>query len=206
MKVVSLHQDNPNKRDLNILIGRLKKGDICIFPTDSIYAMGCLMSNKKGIDRIIKISGKKEKHAKLSLICKDIKMASQYTTHLSGPIFKMLKRTLPGPFTFILTSNSALQRMFKGNKKEIGIRIPDNNILMEILELLDEPLISTSLNTEDEIMPYYIDPLEIEEKYKYDVDFLVDGGLGDYVESTVVDCTGGTFEIVREGKGDIDLL
>ncbi len=206
MERIFLHYDNPNKRDVAHIVNALKKGAIIIFPTDTIYALGCLMTNKKGIDRIIKVTGKKEKYAKLSLICGDISTASQYTANLDNNIFKVMKRLLPGPFTFILQSSTQFKRIVKAGRKELGIRIPNNQILQTILAELDEPLMSTSLKTEDEIQPYYIDPDEIYEEYKYQVDILVDGGLGDHTESTVVDYTNNQLVVVREGKGDVGKL
>ena len=206
MERIFLHYENPNKRDVTHVVKALKKGAIMIFPTDTIYALGCLMTNKKGIDRIIKVTGKKEKHAKLSLICADISTASQFTSNLDNNIFKVMKRVLPGPYTFILQSNTHFKRIVKAGRKEIGIRIPNNHILQTILNALDEPLMSTSLNTEDEIQPYYIDPEEIYEEYQHQVDILIDGGLGTHTESTVVDYTDNQVVIVREGKGDIEKL
>lgn len=206
MERIFLHYDNPNKRDVNHIVKKLKKGAIMIFPTDTIYALGCLMTNKKGVDRIIKVTGKKEKHAKLSMICPDISTASQYTANLDNNIFKVMKRVLPGPFTFILQSSTQFKRIVKAGRSELGIRIPNNKILQVILEELDEPLMSTSLKTEDEIQPYYIDPDEIYEEYQHQVDILVDGGPGDHTESTVIDYTDNQIIIVREGKGDTGRL
>ena len=206
MEGIFLHYDTPHTRDLDRIVDQLNQGAIIIFPTDTIYALGCKMSNKEGIDRIVKITGKKEKHAKLSLICSDISTASTFTANLDNAVFKMMKRCLPGHYTFILQSSTHLQRVVRSNRKEIGIRIPDNNILQSILAKLDEPLVSTSLNTGDQIQPYYIEPEQIMEEYQHHVDILVDGGLGDYEESTVIDCTSREFQILREGKGDIDKL
>ena len=198
-----LRPHNPDTRDLARVADEMKKGAVVIFPTDSVYALGCLMTKKDSIERIIKISGKKEKQAKLSLICKDIKTVADYTLPYSNHIFKTMKRYLPGPYTFILNANNFVTKYFKNNKKEIGIRIPDNKIALELLNFLDAPIICTSLNVEgsDE---YYIDPNIIEDTFEYKVDYLLDGGLGDLEGSTILDCTDGDIEIIRQGKGEID--
>ena len=182
---------------------KMNAGAVVIFPTDTVYAMGCIMTNKSSIERIIKITGKKEKQAKLSLICKDIKTVADFTLPYSNHVFKTMKRYLPGPYTFILNANNYVTKYFKNNKKEIGIRIPDNKIVLELMEYLDAPMISTSMNNED-VTQYYIDPEKIEDTYNQSVDFLLDGGLGEAVGSTVLDCTSGDIEVMRMGKGEVD--
>ncbi|MBT8219498.1 MAG: threonylcarbamoyl-AMP synthase [Bacteroidia bacterium] len=204
--VIPIHSENPNKREISRIADRLRMGEIMIFPTDTVYALGCLAGNKKGLERIIKITGKKEKQTNLSLICKDLSMASQYTLPINGTTFKAMKRSLPGPFVFILRANKIVQKYFKGNKKEIGIRIPENTIIESLLDELDNPLISTSLNKEDLTQPYFIDPHDIARQYEHTVDILIDGGIGDFNESTVVSFVDGTYEVIREGIGDINLL
>lgn len=203
MQRLILRPNNPDSRDLAMIASKMKEGAVIIFPTDTVYALGCLMTKKDSIDRIIKISGKKEKQARLSLICKDIKTVADYTLPYSNHIFKSMKRYLPGPFTFILKANNYVTKYFKNNKKEIGIRIPNNDIALGLLDHLDAPIISTSLNN-DEINEYFIDPNIIEETFEYKVDYLLDGGLGDEVGSTVLDCTDGDIVIIRQGKGEID--
>lgn len=198
-----LRPHNPDSRDLALVADKMKDGAVIIFPTDTIYAMGCLMTKKDSIDRIIKISGKKEKQARLSLICKDIKTVADYTLPYSNHIFKTMKRYLPGPYTFILKANTFVTKYFKNNKKEIGIRIPDNNIILELLSHLDAPIISTSLNN-DELNQYFVDPNVIEEAFEHKVDYLLDGGIGEKIGSTVLDCTEGDIVIVRQGKGEVD--
>ncbi len=198
------HEKNPNKRDLKEVADQINKGAIVVFPTDTIYALGCLMTNKAGIDRIIKILKKKEKHAKMSIICPNISVISQYTTQIDNDVFKTMKRYLPGPYTFILKSNNYVQKFFKNSKEEIGVRIPDNAILEGLQEFLDGPLISTSLNIEDGSIKVFNDPDEIEEAFSHQIDILMDGGLGDLTESTVLDCTDSEITVLREGKGVID--
>lgn len=204
MQRIFFHDKNPNKRDLKEVADRINKGEIVIFPTDTIYALGCLMTNRSGIERICRILDKKEKQAKMSLICPNISVISQYTTPIDNNVFKTMKRYLPGPYTFILKSNNYVQKFFKNNKEEIGVRIPESEILSGLHEFLDAPLISTSLNTEDGIQKYFTDPDEIEQIFQHKVDILLDGGIGDNAESTVLDCTGTEIEMVREGKGDVD--
>ncbi|MFT6334416.1 MAG: tRNA threonylcarbamoyl adenosine modification protein (Sua5/YciO/YrdC/YwlC family) [Saprospiraceae bacterium] len=203
MQRVILRPDNPDTRDIKMIAEKMNKGAVVIFPTDTVYAMGCIMTNKGSIDRIIKISGKKEKQAKLSLICKDIKTVADFTLPYSNHIFKSMKRYLPGPYTFILNANNFVTKYFKNNKKEIGIRIPDNKIVLELMEYLDAPIISTSLNN-DTVTDYFIDPEKIEDTFEYQVDYLIDGGLGEAVGSTILDCTSGDIEVMRMGKGEVD--
>lgn len=201
MDRVIFHNENPNRRDIQRLAEEINKGALVIFPTDTIYALGCIMTNKNSIERVIKLSGKREKQAKLSLICHDIKAVADYTLPYSNHTFKTMKRYLPGPYTFILNANTQVTRFFKNNKREIGIRIPNNEILLTLLEYLDAPLISTSMNMGDSVR---VDPEAIEEEFRHDVEVMLDGGQGIEGESTVLDCTGADIEIIREGIGEID--
>lgn len=204
MQRVLFHEKNPNKRDLKGIAQQINDGAIVVFPTDTIYALGCLMTNKPGIERICKILNKKEKQAKMSILCPNISVISQYTTQINNDVFKTMKRYLPGPYTFILNSNNYVQKFFKNSKEEIGVRIPDNEILVGLQEFLNEPLISTSLNIEDGGLKVYNDPDEIEATFMHQIDILIDGGTGDLAESTVLDCTGDEITVIREGKGAID--
>lgn len=204
MQRIFFHDKNPNKRDLKEVAERINKGEIVIFPTDSVYAMGCLMTNRQGIERICKILDKKEKVAKMSLLCPNISVISQYTTHIDNHVFKSMKRYLPGPYTFILKSNNYVQKFFKNGKEEIGVRIPHSEILDGLHEFLDAPLISTSLSSPDDVQRHFADPDEIEQLFQHHVDLLLDGGIGDLAESTVLDCTSDEIILVREGKGAVD--
>lgn len=204
MEVFEMDPYNPNTRDLAVIAGKLKSGATLIFPTDTNYALGCSMDNKEGIDKILRITGKREKQSKLSLICKDLKWVADFTLPYDNHTFKSMKRLTPGAFTFILNANTQVTRFFKNNKREIGIRIPDNQIVLELLDIFGSPLISTSLNLEDGFLKHFTDPLEIYESYKNDVDILIDGGYGSDEESTVLDCTGTGIELIRQGKGVID--
>lgn len=201
---ILFHPVNPNKRDLKLVADQVNKGAIVIFPTDTLYAMGCLMTHRQSIEKIGRILGKKEKHSKMSLICQNISEVSKYTQQIDNHVFRMMKKYLPGPYTFVLNSNHYVQKFFKNNRAEIGIRIPDHVILSELLENLDAPLISTSLNTNGEETYYYNDPDEIVATFGALVDIIMDGGLGTLEESTVIDCTGDEIEIVREGLGPLD--
>lgn len=201
MERVELHQENPNKRDIQRIAEQINKGAVVVFPTDTIYAMGCIMTNKGSIERIVKTLGKKEKQAKMSLICHDLKSVADYTLPYSNHIFKTMKRYLPGPYTFILNADNSVTKYFKNNKRDIGIRIPDNQITLSLLQYLDAPLISTSLNENGKV---YVDPNDIEQEYQYKIDFLLDGGIGSADESTVLDCREEEIEVLRQGKGPVD--
>ncbi|MBC7885888.1 MAG: threonylcarbamoyl-AMP synthase [Saprospiraceae bacterium] len=204
MQRIFFHGNNPNKRDLKEVAERINKGEIVIFPTDTIYAMGCLMTNRNGIERICRILDKKEKQARMSLICPNISVISQYTQPIDNHVFKSMKRYLPGPYTFILKSNNYVQKFFKNNKEEIGVRIPQSELLDGLHEFLEAPLISTSLSSDDGIQKFFTDPDEIETLFQHKADILIDGGIGDNAESTVLDCTGEEIEMIREGKGQVD--
>ncbi|MFZ1705005.1 MAG: L-threonylcarbamoyladenylate synthase [Saprospiraceae bacterium] len=201
---ISFHENNPNKRDLKKVVDLLNEGAVIIFPTDTLYAMGCLMTNRNGIEKICRILDKKEKVTKMSLICPSISVVSQYTQQIENQVFKTMKRYLPGPYTFVLNSNNLVQKFFKNSRQEIGIRIPNHVILQELLAMLDSPLISTSLNTDGEKEYIYNEPEEIENTFRHQVDVLIDTGIGLIGESTVINCTGSEMEIIREGIGPIE--
>ena len=198
-----LHPTNPNKREIAMIAEKLEAGAIGIIPTDSVYAVACLMTNKEGIERVLKVTGKTEKKAKLSLLCKDLKAVADHTLPYDNHIFKTMKRYTPGPYTFILNANNSVTKYFKNNKKEIGVRIPASEILQEILNHVNVPLISTSVVIEDqEQESTYMD--KIEKTYEYLTDFIIDGQAEVEGETTVLDCTSGDIEVVREGIGQID--
>jgi tRNA threonylcarbamoyl adenosine modification protein (Sua5/YciO/YrdC/YwlC family) len=204
MERIKLHTQTPHQKHLKEIAEEIKKGAVVIIPTDSTYAMACTLSSKRSIERIIKITGKKEKKARMSLLCKDISTISGFTMPINNHIFKTMKRYTPGPYTFILTANNYTQKLFKGSKKEIGVRIVGTEILQQLHAYLDEPLISTTLNMKDSEEHTYIDPDLIAEDFKYDVDILVDGGLGRVAESTVLDCREDEIELIRMGEGPVD--
>ena len=183
----------------------LKSGGLVIYPTDTIYGLGCDITNNKALGKIAKIKGVKLEKANWSFICKDLSNLSDYVKQIDTATFKLLKRCLPGPFTFILPGNNKLPTVFK-KKKTVGIRVPKNKICHDLVEALGNPIVSSSIHDEDAILEYTTDPELIMEKWGHLVDIVIDGGYGDNVPSTVVDITEGVPEIIREGKGDIDLI
>jgi tRNA threonylcarbamoyl adenosine modification protein (Sua5/YciO/YrdC/YwlC family) len=204
--LLTIHPDNPDKRKIDQAIQVLKKGGIIIYPTDTVYSMACDLNNRKAVERMAQIKGIKLEKANFSLICYDLSHISDYTVQFSNSIYKLMKRALPGPFTFILNANNSVPKLFKSKKKTIGIRVPDNNIARTLVEELGNPLISTSVHDDDEILEYITDPELIHEKYENLLDLVIDGGYGKNEASTIIDCTGNEPEIIREGIGDISIL
>lgn len=202
--IVKIYPENPQPRIIAQVVDILKNGGIVIYPTDTIYGMGCDINNSKAIERIAQIKGLNLKKDHLSFICHDMSHLSQFARVTDNNIFKLLKRNLPGPFTFILPATNNIPRIFKTNKKTIGYRIPDNPIILELVKELGNPILSTSIRDEDEIIEYTTDPELIHEKYEKLVDVVIDGGYGGNNPSTVVDCTIFPFEIIREGKGVLE--
>jgi len=198
---LKLYNDNPDPRQIKKVVEILRAGGIIIYPTDTVYGLGCDITQNKAVERIAQIKGVNPKKHNFSFICHSISQLSEYTTAIDNSVFKILKRNLPGPFTFILPANNSVPKMFKNNKKTVGIRIPDNRIILEIVEQLGNPILTTSVYDKDEILEYTSDPELIYENFKDIVDVVIDGGYGDNVPSTVVDCTNGDCEVIREGKG-----
>ncbi len=201
---LEIHPVNPEKRKIDQVASIIRSGGVVIFPTDTIYALGCDLTNNKAIERVCRILGKKPEKANLSLICPDLSVLSQYCAPINSTVFKLMKRSLPGPYTFILKSSRLVPKLFQTNKKTVGIRVPDNRILHELLLALEYPLVSASIHSEDEIQEYLSDPEEIEEKFGHLVDLIVDGGAGDNQASTIIDCVDGDPVLIREGKGEVD--
>ncbi len=202
--LLKLYPENVNQRELTRVVSCLENDGVIVYPTDSVYAIGCAMTSKKAFERILRIKGIKEKEANFSLICSDFSHLSDYAK-VDNATFKLLKKNLPGPFTFILPASGKVPDKVLSKKRTIGIRIPNNNIPIEIVKQLACPLFSTSLKSDDEILEYITDPELIHEKYEDLVDMVIDGGYGDNHPTTVVDCTGEETEIVREGKGELRL-
>jgi tRNA threonylcarbamoyl adenosine modification protein (Sua5/YciO/YrdC/YwlC family) len=202
--LLKLYNENPNPRDIRNIVDLLHDGGIIIYPTDTVYGLGCDITNSKAVEKVARFKGIKIEKANFSFICSDLSHLSDYTKPISNTIFKLMKKNLPGPFTFILEANNNVPKYFKGKKKTVGIRIPDNNIIREIVSELGNPILSTSIRDEDEILEYTTDPELIFEKYKDIADIVIDGGYGELVPSTVVDCTGAVIEIIRQGKGILD--
>lgn len=199
--LIPLHPQNPNPRDLKKVIEILNRDGLIIVPTDTIYALACRLDSKKGIERMGKIAGKKPERIDYSLLCSDLSLISEYTAVIEKSVFRLLKNNLPGPFTFILKCNNHITRSFAGNKKTIGIRVPDNAIAQHLIAELGIPLVVSTLHHEDEIIEYMTDPEEIHEKFEYLVDCVIDGGPGGNIPSTIVDCSNDEIVIIRVGKG-----
>lgn len=204
--ILKIYPENPNQRHLDKVINCLQDGGIVIYPTDTIYGMGCDIFKQKSIERITEILGDRKKKDSMTFICADLSDISNYTKPIPNHIFKTMKKVLPGPFTFILEANNNVPKLLQSKKKTIGIRIPDNPIILEIVRQLGHPILSTSVKDEDEIIEYTTDPELIYERFEDMVDIVIDGGYGDNTPSTVLDCTSGDIEVIREGKGDISLL
>ncbi len=203
--LIKIYNENPNHKQIRRVVDLFEQGDIIIYPTDTVYAMGCDIKATKTIDRIATFKGLNPRNPDLSLIFHDMSQLSEYTIIRDNNIFKLLKRNLPGPFTFIVPANNQIPRMFKNKKKTVGIRIPDNNIVMEIVKELGRPIITTSIHDPDELIEYTTDPELIYEKYGDFADAVIDGGSGHNEPSTIVDCTGEEIEIVRQGLGILEL-
>lgn len=203
---ITINPENINQRQIQEIVDVLNKDGVIIYPTDTVYALGCKLTSKKALNTMAQLKGIKLNKANFSLVFESMSNLSEYVKQFDRPIFKLLNRSLPGPFTFILEATNALPKLFDSNKKEVGIRIPDNPIAMEIVKTLGVPLATTSLHDEnDEIMEYYIDANEIFVHYEERVDAVVDGGLGKLYGSTVVSCLGGQVEILRQGLGELEL-
>ena len=202
---IKIYNENPNPKEIDRVVEVLKKGGLIIYPTDTVYGLGCDITNTKGLERIARIKNIKLAKANLSFICNDLSHMSDYVKQIDTPTYKILKRALPGPYTFVLPGNSNLPRAFK-NKKTVGIRVPDNNIIREIVKELGNPIISTSIRDEDDVIEYTTDPELIYEKWKNIVDLVIDGGFGGNQPSTVIDLSKDEIEIVREGKGSLEIL
>lgn len=201
--LLKLYNDNPNPKALKEVVDCLKRGGLVIYPTDSVYALGCDIHNKAAIEKVARIKGIKADKADFSFVFYDLSHISEYTQQFDSSVFKILKRNLPGPFTFILPANKTIAKLFKNKKKTLGIRVPDNNICREIVNLLGSPIISTSVYDEDDVIEYTTDPELIHEKYENLVDIVIDGGYGNNEASTVVDLTEGYPEIIRQGIGEL---
>jgi|TARA_B110000459_G_scaffold38493_1_gene41463 tRNA threonylcarbamoyl adenosine modification protein (Sua5/YciO/YrdC/YwlC family) len=204
-ELLKIFPENPNPKAIKKVIEVLKKGGLIIYPTDTVYGLGCDITNVKALERIAKIKGIKLERSNFSFICHDLSNLSDYVTQIDTSTFKLLKRTLPGPYTFILPGASTLPHPFK-KKKTVGIRIPDNSIALEIVKSLGNPIVSTSIHDEDELLEYTTDPELIFEKWSSKVDLVIDGGFGDNTPSTVVEVKDSEITILREGKGTIDIF
>ncbi len=201
--LLKIHPANPAQRSVGKVVDILHEGGIVIYPTDTVYGLGCDIFNQKAVEKVARIKGVKLKDANFSFICHDFSQLSDYTRPFGSMQFKLLKRNLPGPFTFILPANNNVPKLFKSKKKTVGIRIPDNSIILEIVRNFGHPILTTSIHDEDEVIDYTTDPELIFEKFKSQVDVVINGGYGNNTPSTVVDLTGDQPLILRQGMGDL---
>lgn len=202
-ELIKLYEENPDEREIKKIVKVLKAGGVIIYPTDTIYGLGCDLTNRKAIDKLCRIKGIKPGKINLSFICEDLSHISDYVKNLPTPTFKLMKKNLPGPFTFILNANSNVPKIVNANKKTVGIRIPQNKIPTEIVRHLGNPLISTSIKADDKFIEYPTEPTEFFEEFEHLVDLVIDGGPGKNIPSTIIDCTSTDFEIIREGMGEL---
>ncbi|MEX2232702.1 MAG: L-threonylcarbamoyladenylate synthase [Cyclobacteriaceae bacterium] len=203
-ELLKIHPVNPEQRKIAYVVDVLLKGGIIVYPTDTIYGLGCSLMNKKAIEKLCHLLNIKPQKLDLSFICHDLSQISEYARRIETPVFKILKKALPGPFTFILESSSKVPKILEGNKKTVGIRIPDHPVPRMIVERLGNPLITASIKNEDTIREYTTDPQEMYKDLKHAVDVVIDSGAGGNVPSTVVDCTSPTIEIIRQGLGNLN--
>ena len=202
---IKIYEDKPNEAAIKKVVDVLKNGGLVIYPTDTVYGLGCDITNTKALERIAKIKGVKLEKANFSFICNDLSNLSDYVKQIDTATFKLLKRALPGPYTFILPGNNNLPKEFK-KKTTVGIRIPNNAIALEIVKMLGNPIVSTSIRDDDDVIEYTTDPELIFEKWQNRVDMVIDGGYGDNMGSTIIDLSGHEPIVVREGKGSLDIL
>lgn len=201
--LVKIYPENPNPREIAKVVKALQDGELIVYPTDTVYAIGCDALNVRAVERICRMKGVNPQKSNLSIICSDLSNLSEYAK-VNNATFKLMKKNLPGPFTFILPTSSELPKIYK-NRKEVGIRVPDNNIVRTLVAELGNPLLTMSVHDEDdELIEYSTDPELIHEKYANQVSIVIDGGMGGIEPSTVVDCTNDEFEVVRQGKGELN--
>lgn len=204
--LIKIYPENPNPKAIQQAVDVLKKGGLIIYPTDTVYGLGCDITNQRAIEKICMIKGIKPDKANFSFVCSDLSNISDYIKPIDTTTFRVLKKALPGPYTFIFNANSHVPKLLSSKKKTVGIRVPDNSIAQEIVRQLGNPILSASIKDEDELLEYSTDPDLIHEKYEDRVDLIIDGGYGGNEASTVIDCTTGEFEVIREGKGSLEDL
>ncbi len=202
--LVKIYPENPNPREIQKVVEVLRNGGVIIYPTDTVYGMGCDINKPKALARVAQLRGIDLNKANFSFICHDLSHISDYAKQIRNDVFKLMKRNLPGAFTFIVEANNNVPKIFGSRKKTVGIRVPDNDIIREIIRELGNPILSTSIHDEDDVIEYTTDPELIHEKYESKVDLVIDGGFGDNEPSTIVDCTDDEIVIIREGKGELE--
>ncbi|MCG8311446.1 MAG: threonylcarbamoyl-AMP synthase [Cytophagales bacterium] len=201
-----LYEENPEQKKIDRIVDILSNDGVIIYPTDTVYGIGCSIMSRTAIDRVAKFKGMKPGKERFSLIFDSLSQVSKYARNIHTPVFKVMKKALPGPFTFILHSGSKLPKLLNSTKKTVGVRVPDHNTPRTIVEHLGVPIITTSIRDEDEIIEYSTDPELIYEKFSSMADAIVDGGYGNNIPSTIIDCTGDEFEVLRYGLGDPELI
>lgn len=202
--LIKLYEENPNEREIARIVDVLRKGGVIIYPTDTVYGLGCDINNPKAVERVARLKGVRLEKANFSFICSDLSHLSDYTKQVNTNIYKLMKRLTPGPFTFILPASGNVPNLFRSKKKTVGIRIPKSNICQAIVRELGNPIMTTSVKNDDELIEYTTDPDVIYEEYSKLVDAVIDGGFGNNQASTVLDCTTGEYEIIRQGIGIVD--
>ena len=202
---LKLYEQNPDPRLINKIVELLEHGGVIIYPTDTVYGMGCDITKARAVERVARIKGIKPEKARFSFICSDLSHLSDFARHVDNRTFKLMKSHTPGPYTFILTASTQVPKSIKQKRKTVGIRVPDNNIILEIVRQLGNPILTTSLKKDDRILEYPTDPELIYEEYRDYVDVVIDGGYGGMVPSTIVDCSGDEPELIREGLGEVDI-
>jgi tRNA threonylcarbamoyl adenosine modification protein (Sua5/YciO/YrdC/YwlC family) len=202
--LIQIFPDNIDSRKIQQAVDVLKKGGVIIYPTDTVYSLGCAISSNKAIERLARLKGVKPEKAQFSIVCSGFSHLSDYSQPVGNPIFKMMKSMLPGPYTFVLEANRNIPRIFSAKRKTIGIRVPDNRIALALVEALGEPIVASSVHDEDALLEYTTDPERIDEKWGKQVDLIIDGGPGGFEASTILDCTGGAPSLIRQGKGSVE--
>ncbi len=203
-ELIKIYPENPHPKRIQEVVEVLRNGGVIIYPTDTVYGMGCDITNQKAIERVCQIKGVKPQKQNFSFICYDLSNISDFTRTVSTPVFKMMKKALPGPFTFILNANNNVPKLLNNKKKTVGIRVPDHAIPRTLVNELGQPILTTSIKDDDDVIEYSTDPELIYEKYRDLVDLVIDGGYGNNVASTVIDCTGEEIEVLRQGLGEMD--
>jgi tRNA threonylcarbamoyl adenosine modification protein (Sua5/YciO/YrdC/YwlC family) len=204
---IRINENNIQASEIASVVDVLRSGGIIIYPTDTVYALGCDLMNNRAIEKICRLKGIRPEKANLSFICADLSHLSRFTRPIPNHVFRIMKKSLPGPYTFILEASSEVPKILKQNRKTVGIRVPDHSICQAVVNSLGNPLISSSLiNIEDDVTEYYADPEIIRERFEDKVDCIIDGGYGNLVPSTIIDCSREEIEVIREGMGSVDLL
>lgn len=204
--LLRIHKDNPNEKKIQKVVECLKDGGVIIYPTDTVYGLGCDIFKQKAVEKIARIKEVNIKKHNFSIICSDLSHLSDFTKPMDKSTYKLMNKALPGAFTFILNANNTIPKLFRNNRKTIGIRVPNHNVPRKIVELLGNPILTTSIHDDDSIIEYSTDPELIYEKYKKHVEIVIDCGFGNLIPSTILDCSKVEIEIIRKGLGKLDRL